>query len=110
MSVGVFRFKNDEFSLESEQIFFASVSSERFYTNIWERALYDTGAKLFKDGSQFTTEQAEEVLAELQRVVDWCKEHLTDKQEIAYMKNRLDYLIKSISKEAKHGHEKFFIF
>lgn len=110
MSVGVFRFKNDHFSLDSEQIFFASVSSETIYKTIWEKALSDTGAKLFKDGSQFTTEQVEDVLAELKRVADWCKEHLTDKREITYMKNHLDYLITNIAKEAKHGQEKFFIF
>lgn len=110
MSVGVFRFRNDKYSLDSEQIFFASVSSERIYKAIWERALSDTGAKLFKDGSEFTIEQVEIVLSELNRVAEWCDEHLTDKQEIIYMKNRLNYLIASIAKEAKHGQEKFFIF
>lgn len=34
MSVGVFRFRNDKYSLDSEQIFFASVSSERIYKAI----------------------------------------------------------------------------
>ena len=110
MSVGVFRFKNDKFSLDSEQIFFASVYSERFYKTIWEKALSDTGTTLFKDDSQFTTEQVETVLSELNRVAEWCDEHLTDKQEIIYMKNRLNYLIASIAKKAKHGQEKFFIF
>lgn len=110
MSVGVFRFKNDKFSLDSEQIFFASVSSESIYKTIWEKALSDTGATLFKDGSQFTTEQVETVLSELNRVAEWCEEHFTDKQEIAYMKNRIDYLITNIAKEAKHGQERFYIF
>lgn len=110
MSVGVFRFRNDKFSLDSEQIFFASVSSESIYKTIWEKALSDTGAKLFKDGSQFTPEQVETVLSELNRVAKWCDEHLTDKQELIYMKNRIDYLIVNITKEAKHGQELFYIF
>lgn len=74
-------------------------------TRLYERALSDTGAKLFKDGSEFTIEQVEIVLSELNRVAEWCDEHLTDKQEIIYMKNRLNYLIASIAKEAKHGQE-----
>lgn len=110
MSVGVFRFKNDNFSLDSEQIFFASVSSESIYKTIWEKALSDTGAKLFRDGSQFTTEQVGIVLSELNRVAEWCEKHLTDNQKITYMKNRLDYLITNIANEAKHGQERFYIF
>lgn len=111
MSVGVFRFKNDNISVNSVQIFYASVASEEFYNRVWTQALLDTNAKIFKDGSEFNPKQVNDVLKELDKLIDWCLKNLENgSHDYIYMYNHLSFLIQSISEEAGRGDEKFFVY
>lgn len=111
MSVGVFRFKDDNISAQSVQIFFASVASEEFYNRVWTKALLETNIQIFKEGSEFKPTQINDVLEELHRLIWWCMNNLEKgSSDHTYMNNHLCFLIQSISEEASKGDEIFYIF
>ncbi|MBQ6942693.1 MAG: hypothetical protein IJN43_00040 [Ruminococcus sp.] len=111
MSVGVFRFKDDNISAQSVRIFFASVASEEFYNRVWTKALLETNIQIFKEGSEFKPTQINDVLEELHRLIWWCMNNLEKgSSDHTYMNNHLCFLIQSISEEASKGDEIFYIF
>ena len=111
MSVGVFRFENNDLSLEAKELFFASVSGEETYIRVWTKAIADTNVKIFKNGSEFYPSQIEIVIDELHRLMQWCEDNLDKNgRDYNYMRTHIEFLIDSIPKEVSKGNEKFYIF
>lgn len=113
MSVAIFRFNDDTLAWGDENkeiVFTMPVSSEAFYTRVWTRAIAETNVKLFQDGGEFTPEQVEIVLDELQRLKKWCEENLKGDDHFFYMYDRLEDFIRIIPEEAPKSKQKFYLF
>ena len=109
MSVGLFRYDRDMLHPDAKLTFSANVASEAFYTRVWTAAVQDTGIRIFKDGSEFSPEQAETVLDELHRLMLWCDARLTG-NDYYKMKSTLEDLMQKIREELPNSSENFYIF
>ncbi len=111
MSVGLFRYNGDINSSDSKLVFSENISTEKFYINIWSRAVRECDSKLFKDGSNFTVQQIDIVIDELKKQLEWCEINLDiETHEYEYMHSRIINIIESLNKERNNYGYPFYIF
>ena len=60
------------------------IATTQFFNEVWEKALQDTNARIFKENGSFSKKQLGEVLYELNALREWAKYNLTGK-ELKYM-------------------------
>lgn len=71
------------------------VSTTQFFNEYWEIAIKDTGAKIFKENSQFGKKQMKDVLYELELIKGWAETNLTGRH-LEYMTERVQNLLDNI--------------
>lgn len=86
---------NREDRIEERIDFTISISTTQFFNKFWERAIKDTGAKIFRENSSFRRYQIPEVFKELVAIEQWAEENVTG-SDLEYMKGRIKNLILKI--------------
>lgn len=111
MSVGIYRYNVSISNPLAHIIFSESISSEAFYQEFWTKAVNDTNAKLFKDGSSFTSDKIPIVLQELSSLKNWANINISDDTKRLYMIRHIDNIIYKLDNYIKDGYdETFYIF
>lgn len=93
MSIGLFRYNGDINDRDSELTLSENISTQDFYEEYWETAIYELGIELIQDGSEIHYSQLETALVELASLREWSIQNLSG-NELEYMKGRIENLQK----------------
>ncbi|MCM1505653.1 MAG: hypothetical protein NC177_00740 [Ruminococcus flavefaciens] len=105
MAVDLVRFDGDWKDENSQIVYSCPVASEKYFRSVWEKGIAETGLKLFKDWGSFTPNQTNEVIAELNKLMEW-----SNKNNHCKMRMQIEELIQVIMEESLKSNEPFYIF
>lgn len=108
-SLGVFRYSGYFHEEGSKLVTGLNVCDEKFYYLHWSRAVKDTKSRLFKYEGKFSTDDIEEVMAELERQKEWAAENLSG-DDLDYMYDRIEDLEEQLPEECEKDGTEFYIF
>lgn len=91
MSISVNREGNPDGSIDLS----INIATTQFFNEFWEKAIKETGVKIFKENNCFIKEQLNDVLSELSLIREWAEKNLTGRQ-LMYMRDRIDNLLQEL--------------
>ena len=97
MSVGIWgRIGGPPDAPGSQLVFGEPIACERVYRKYWDKAIKETGVKIFVEDSEFGSDALETVLAELKKLDDWAIENVSKYETPGY--NDEEYIREHIAR------------
>ena len=109
MSVGLYKYNGDINDRNSKAIISESISSQSFYEEYWEKAIYELNIKYVQDGAEFNRSHLNIVMDELNLLKKWALSNLINK-ELEYMVRRIERLQEVIPNALKNDDDILYIF